>query len=245
MLIYDNDLKYSGKEITKADSSIILDVDKDAHYFGVLDFNSKYTKVIPFVKSQGSYKGRLILNQEDLKLLDKSSFYIEAVDQTNTKRSNTVTLKFNVDEIRLSIKKDSASACLTCMKEMRQINENMLNVISGNVLTQINIANKRVIKPGMIPVAIDSKGNFVATYPFADIIREVNGVKAHKESIVLKTGHIPYGDTTLEEYLKANKEAIQGLKKYSDNLGEQVKELNKKLSELIIAFETHIDNDIL
>lgn len=245
MLIYDKRLKYSGKIIKSADTSILLDVGKEAHYFGVLDFNGKYTKVIPFVKTQHQYKARLIINKEDLDFLDKSTFYIEAVDQANTKRSNSVKLKFNVDEIKLNVKKESASECLRCMKEMRQINENMLNVIQGNVLTQINIANSRTIKPGMIPVAIDNKGNFVATYPFADIIREINGVKAHDESVVITPKNIPYGSTTLEAYLENTKKAVKGLKDYNDSLGEQLKELNKKLSDLIIAFETHIDNDIL
>ena len=244
MLIYDNELKYSGKIIESADTSILLDVTKDAHYFGILDLG-KYTKVIPFVKSQHQYKARLIILKDDLKFIPESKFYIEAVHQGNTKRSNNITLKFDLDAIKLNVKKESASECLRCIKEMRQINENMLNVIQGNILAHINISNKHTIKPGMIPVAIDDKGNFIATYPFADIIREVNGVKAHNESVLITTKDIPHHDKPLEQYLNESVDAIKGIKEYVDNVGEQVKELNKKLAELIIAFETHIDNDII
>lgn len=246
MFKYDKELEYNGEILESSDTTLSLKAPDDAHYFGILKLREGVTKTLVFVKTQDKFKARLALDHEEFQLLpDEPEFHIEINASEFKKQSNTVVLKIDRDKMKLDLKRRSNKQYLECMREVKKVNEKLEHALNGNLLSGIKISNKNSIRTGMVPVAVDSKGNFVATRPFADIVREVNGIRAFNESIEITPKDIPFKDKTLEKQLQDIGQTMVSLHKFTAELSDNLSELNKKLNELIIRFETHIDNDPL
>lgn len=246
MFKYEKSLQYRDIVIDKADMTLDLEAPDDSTYFGVIKLGESVKKPVQFIKVLDRFKGRLIFDHEELKLLPEDpEFYLEVISTTFSKRSNSVRLKIDKKKMGLTAKKNLSEQCLSCMKEMQEINKRMENVIEGNVLKGLTIANRSMIRPGMVPVAIDSKGNFVATWPFADLVREVNGVRAFNETVTITPKEIPFKEGTLQEYLVDVAKTVKEVSTFVGTIAEDVSALNKKLNDIILDVATLMDNDPL
>ena len=247
MLKYENNLlKLISKNITSSDSIIKLESDVDASILGVLILSDGSKKVIEFVKSDG-YLARLILTESDLPLLSNSKFYIELINSEFHKTSNLVLFKFDIDSIKLDIKKRISDEYKELLTRIAKLENKVNDLKTSKVLDGVSIVNKALIRPGMIPVAIDNIGNFVALYPFANNITEVNGQHAVNGVVVVDASMIEYKlkGITVETALQNQADAIVALKNVLDQIVESQKDISNRLNNLDYKIEQHINNGII
>lgn len=248
MLKYENNLlKLKSKHITSSDSIIKLESDVDAAILGVLVLSDGSKKAIQFVKADDCYIARLIITEDDIHLLGASKFYIELINAEFQKSSNIVSIKFDIDSIKLDIKKKISNEYKELLERFNKLESNINDLKSSKVLDGVNIVNKSLIQPGMIPVAIDNKGNFVALYPFANNITEVNGQHAANGIVVIDATMLKYKakDISVETALQSQADAIVALKDLLDKISENLKTLAERLNELDYKVEQHINNGII
>lgn len=248
MLKYENNLlKINSKNITSSDSIIKLESDIDASILGVLILSDGSKKVIEFIKADDCYLARLVITEEDIHLLSASKFHIELINAEFQKSSNFVTFKFNINAIKLDIKKRICDEYKEILTRFAKLESKVNDLKSSKVLDGVNIVNKDLIQPGMIPVAIDNKGNFVALYPFSNNISEVNGQHAVNGAVVIDASVIEYKlkGISVETALQNQADAIVALKNVLDEIVESQKELSKRLNNLDYKIEQHINNGII
>lgn len=236
--------------INSSDFIISLTADVDAILFGLLEFSNGSKKVIQFVKSNNdslSYKGRLILYPEDLEFLESSLFHIECVNGELSQKTNVVKLSFDKEKIKLNIRKEASEQYKSILILVKQLEEKISSLTTGKVLQSLPIKNKNMIKPGMIPVAIDEKGNFVAMYPFANLISSINGHQGIDGAIKLDASMIEYKENgdSIKEAIEKQTEAIQALKHLIDQIADNQKQIRQQLNEVDMKIESHINNGII
>lgn len=248
MLKYENNLlKLKNKNITSSDSIIKLESDVEASILGVLILSDGSKKVIEFVKADDHYLARLIITEEDIHLLSASKFYIELINAEFQKSSNLVSFKFNIESIKLDIKKRISDEYKELLTRFAKLESKVNDLKTSKVLDGVNIVNKTLIQPGMIPVAIDNKGNFVALYPFANNITEVNGQHAVNGVVVVNASMIEYKlkGISVETALQNQADAIVALKNVLDEIVESQKDISNRLNNLDYKIEQHINNGII
>jgi hypothetical protein len=98
--------------------------------------------------------------------------------------------------------------------------------------------NKEYVKKGMVLMTIDDEGNAAFMFPFYDVIKEVNGVKANDQKLSLSAKNIPYaGDKSVADVLKdllaAAKQSAENDKKISEALTKIAKSLGELEAKII------------
>jgi hypothetical protein len=244
MLILKNENLSLDKDliITDADTIIELNSDIDAIVFGLITLKD-VTKSLQFVKVGNFYKGRLILTEEDLNNLQPTSLKLVLVSDIGTKHTNSVPITFNIDSINLSVKIKTSKDLIELTKTVKLLESKLNSVLSSHRLLDIKITNSDYIKPGMIPVAIDDKGNFVAQYPFADIITEVNGHTAIDGVVNIGADVIKYNqDMMLDAYIKQLAEVIKTINERVSTVSQTLASTIETLQDVRLKLETHLDN---
>lgn len=248
MKLLNNQLSIT-ETITSADTILSLSSDVESIIFGILQFSNGTKKVVQFLKEedQSLYRGRLVIYPEDMEFLDSSSFYLELINGELSKKTNKVKLIFNKEQIKITLRKEVSDQYKSVLASVKKLDEKISALTLGKVLKEVPIINKSLIKPGMIPVAIDDKGNFVAMYPFANLISSVNGQQAVDGAIKLDSSMIEYkeNDGTIKEAIEAQTSAIQALKHLIDEIVENEKEIRQQLNEVDMKIESHINNGII
>lgn len=232
--------------IEEPDTIIQLNTDVlDCNYFGVITLNNKTTKTIQFIKVKSLFKARLSLAEEELPYLLGATLRLLSVSSSFSKESNPVQLNFDIDKIKLTIKQSVSKDLLEFKKDLVQVQSKLEALSLGKLVPNVNIINKNHIKPGMILVAIDN-GNFMAAYPFADIITKVNGQVAVDGVVEIDASMIKYNtERTIEEQIKVVAEAIKVQNNTLKAISAEINSLSKKLAELTVKVETHLDNGII
>lgn len=232
--------------IEEPDTIIQLNTDVlDCNYFGVITLNNKTTKTIQFIKVKSLFKARLSLAEEELPYLLGATLRLLSVSSSFSKESNPVQLNFDIDKIKLTIKQNVSKDLLEFKKDLVQVQSKLEALSLGKLVPNVNIINKDHIKPGMILVAIDN-GNFMAAYPFADIITKVNGQVAVDGVVEIDASMIKYNtERTIEEQTKVIAEAIKVQNNTLKAISAEINSLSKKLAELTVKVETHLDNGII
>ena len=97
----------------------------------------------------------------------------------------------------------------------------------------------------MVLIAID-EGNFMAAYPFADVITKINGEQAVDGVVEITASMIKYNtERTIVEQFKVIAEAIQAENNALKTLTEQVNSISKRVADLGIKLATHLDSGIV
>ena len=247
MLTFKNNLLTSDKfYIDTPDSIIELHADvTDCNYFGILTLTNGVTKTIQFVKFNTFFKARLSLYEEDLNFLQGATLKLLSVSSTFSKESNCIKPEFNINKIKITIKQNASKELSELKKEVLQL-QNKLEALSlGKLVPAVNIANKDYIKPGMILVAIDD-GNFMAAYPFADIVTNVNGQTAVDGVVELDASMIKYTvERSIAQQLKVMGEAISAQNNLIVTISGELASLSQRVADLTIKLATHLDNGII
>lgn len=232
--------------IESPDTILQLSTDvPDCNYFGILTLNNKVTKTIQFIKSNNLFKARLSLVEEELPFLTGATLKLLSVSSSFSKESNPIQLHFDIDKIKLTIKQCASKELAEFKKDLSQVKSKLEALTLSKLVPNVNIANKDYIKPGMVLVAIDN-GNFMAAYPFADIITKVNGQVAVDGVVEIDASMIKYNtERTIEEQTKVIAEAIKVQNNTLKALSAEISSLSKKLAELTVKVETHLDNGII
>jgi len=236
--------------ISSSDYVISLTTDIDAIILGVLEFTNGSKKVIQFVKTNTeslTYKGRLIICPEDLEFLESSIFYLYLINGELSQKTNMLKLVFDKEKIKLDIKREISDQYKAVLTSVKKLEEKLSALTTGKVLQSLPIKNKDIIKPGMIPVAIDDKGNFVAMYPFANLISSINGHQGIDGAIKLDASMIEYKENgdSIKEVIEKQTEAIQTIKHLIDEIAKNQKEIRQQLNEVDMKIESHINNGII
>lgn len=242
----NNKLSSSEFIIEEPNSILQLDTDVlDCNYFGLITFSNQVIKTIQFVKTNDSFKARLSLTEEDLPYLTGVSLKLLSVSSSFSKESNQIPIIFDINKIKLSIKQKVSKDLVEFKKELNQLQERLNTLSLGKLVPNVNIANKNYIQPGMILVAIDN-GNFMAAYPFADVITKVNGQQAVDGVVEIDASMIQYNkERTIEEQLEVIGTAIAAQNTALKTISSEVNSIKQKLADLTVKVETHLDNGII
>ena len=222
-----------------------LSTDIDCEFFGLITLNNNVIKTVQFSKYDSLYKARLLITKEDIDNLVGSTLHIVSMSSNFTQESNKINLLFNNLVINNKVKESTSLELFELKKQITTLTQKLNSMASGKIITNINISNKDYIQPGMVLVALDSK-NFIAAYPFADTIKEVNGQKAIDGVVNLKASMIKYTtERTIAEQLEVLTTALLKEHKAIESISEEVKILSQKLADLSFKFEKHLDSGIV
>jgi hypothetical protein len=247
MLLFKNNFLTS-KPFTIDNSDFIIELYPDiidCEYFGILTLSNKTTKTIQFIKFSTVFKARLSLSEEELPLLNNVSFKLLSVSSSFSKESNTIKLDLDINKIKLTIKQSVSKELLEFKKSLAQLQSRIDALSLGKLVPSVNITNKDYIKPGMILVAVDN-GNFMAAYPFADVIKEVNGEHAVDGVVKIDASMIQYNiERSVEQQLKLIGEAVLNQNDTIKTLAGEIITLSQRVADISIKLETHLDNGII
>ena len=232
--------------ISSSDTIIELDTTLSATIFGIFTLTDNSIKIVSFSKIGNYYKTRLLITEEELNILSNVSLQLQLVSETGEYNTNSINVYFDIPKIKLDIKRKSSQDFLALTKEVKSMETKLNSIISKNRMINIDIANLDNIKPGMIPVAIDDKGHFLAQYPFKDVIINVNGQTAVNGVVNVDASMIKYNkDIMLDAYIKQLAETVKALSEYVNTVNQTLFTTVESVKNLRIKLETHLDNGSL
>jgi hypothetical protein len=198
-----------------------------ANFTAVIVLNNNSKLAYPFDNEGEIFKCKFEITKETIPYLTGAKLYLHVVDSGLEKNSNEVLLKFNQEKIKASIKKVIGEEVVDLTQRMSKLESELVSLSKKGILKNAPVINKADIKPGMIPVATAS-GEFTAAYPFADVVKEVNGIKAINERLLITLKDIPY-----EENGKSTKEVVQLLLTIVKAQAEVIQDILKTQSKII------------
>lgn len=248
MLTYDlkKGLLYSNQEIQHADSIIELKSTVEASFVGVLELSNGLKKINNFVKLNNSYQMRLQITLDDLPYIKDNSFYIEIINSKFISHSLPIKFNFNFERIQQEAKIKREAVFDEYNQRLIKLEELIAQLTKKGIIKDLAILNQETIQPGMIPVAIEG-GGFAAMYPFVDIVREINGLKAVNEKITITPKDIKYNDgyKTVDDMLKLLLELVGKQSEAIKFLIQAQTDLNEELKILKLAFAEHTTSTIV
>lgn len=250
MLKYlDNALTYTEEKIVSNETIITLSTDlpKSVDIFGELFFENGTSLVIRFIAYKDNiFKATLNLTNSIKQHLPTSKFKLLIFDTGNYKSSNYIQLKFDLEKITFSSNKTNSDEIRNLYLKLTELESKFNHIVNGHIINSININNKDYIKAGMVLQALDDNGNFIATYPFADIVKEVNGVKAVNSSINLNASMIQYNQNkTIFTVIYEIIEALQAVNLTLNSQSTAIKQLQESINEVKIQLEKHLNDGIV
>ena len=239
-------LSVTDNEIKSSDTILELQSDVDCQIFGKLIFRNAEIKIVQFEKIDDKYKGRLVISQEDLSKLSGAQFFIVLVSANFNEQTNGIQFKFNQELIKKDIRLSKSEELSNIYAEVNKLKSIVTSLEKGGALKFANVLDKDLIQPGMIPVAIDNKGNFVAAYPFVNLINEVNGQKAVNGVVILNAAMIKCNSgKTIQQTTEEHVKAIQAIADGFSAVSDQQKEILRRLDDIDIRLSQHINDGII
>lgn len=226
-LIYDNTIVKSSTQ------SIKLVSDVKADFILNLKLNNGLVYSKPFEREGEVYKTKLTLTKDILPFLKGSKAYLTVIDTNFSQSTNLVELVFDTDLINISLKHEVGNEIKDLYTRLLKIESEISHLVKSGALKNIGVVNPKEVKLGMVPVAT-STGEFVAAFPFADIVKQINGITAVNESIALYLKNIPYDESgksafeviqLLLEVVKNQSLAIQSILKTQEKIINELEQL--------------------
>jgi hypothetical protein len=212
--------------------SVVLKLQSEvkANYTAIIVLNNGSKVAYPFIQEGEMYKAKFNITKETIPYLKGAKLYLYVTDAGLEKNSNEVELFFDQEKIQSSVRQVVGEEILALTQRMSRLESELISLSKKGILKNAPVINKSDIKPGMIPVAT-ATGEFTAAYPFADVVKEVNGIKAINERLLLTIKDIPY-----EENGKSSKEIVQLLlsvvKAQAEVLQDVLKTQNKIIEDI-------------
>ena len=232
--------------VNSADDLVLLKTDIDCSYDLVLEFSNGSTAYSNFVKRDDEYITRLTLKEDNLKGSNTALLYVIMNDGPLSENTNKVQVKLNKALIEKTIKKMYSDELLTLRKDINELQRIVNSLSSSKILQGINITNSAYVQKGMIPVAVNDKGDYIACYPFVTNVQKVNNQEPINGLVNLDASMIEYkSDRTIREAIDEHVKAIVAQNNSIKQLTDTVKQLANRLDQLTIDFETYKNNGIL
>ena len=235
------------KKINNADTIIKLTTDIDCKILALITLADNSTKVIPFIKENNYYKGRLIFTEEDINHLNKVTITLNLISTTE-QTTNTVPLDIDIHKVKQSIKISSSNEIKDIKVSIAQLTkrlEDVINKAPSFTVTSATPINTNYVKPGMIPVAIDETGRCIFQYPFIDHVTEINGQKTVNNAILITAKDIPIEQTDVATAIKAHTDAIKELNNLMKTISSELKSTKNKVADIEKALLQHTDSSIV
>ena len=248
MLTYDGKkLSYDQTVIKTADITLPLQYSEEANIFGILEMSNQVLKTIEFVKCDGLYKGRLVIDENDIDFIYENKFSIKTASQTFSGQSNKIKLLFDLSTIKLNVKRKTSREVQELKLQIKALEEKINSIVKNHRLLNINITDYSYVQKGMVPVADDNKGNFVLAYPFSNTINKINGIESADQEILLTGESIPYkeDDVSITEKIQMLIYAISQINSALIVVKDTQKQLLDKVSELEITLQTYLENPVI
>jgi uncharacterized protein YoxC len=246
MIEYKNSkLNLNDLIIESADTLIRLQSDIECNLVGVVHLTNGVTKTLPFTKTGSYHLARLIITEEDYEHFSNPKFSLIVIDGNTHKQTCIENLNINLAKIKLDIKLKISKEIQDLTIKVNQVSKTLNDLLQKGTINGINILGYEYVKPGMVPIAIDDKGNCMFQYPLANIISELNGLKTADGTLRLEAKDIPSGRTDVETRLNTIVDSIKTMGSHIQNLADSVKELSGKIGELDIRLSSHLDTSIV
>ena len=231
--------------IESSDTLLKLQSDIDCILVGVIKLNNGVTKTLPFTKTGNYHTARLIITEEDYQHLNSPDFCLVVIEGESYKQTPSVTLNTDLIKIKLDLKIKISKELKDVTIKLSQVTKTLNDLLQKKTINGINILGYEYVKPGMVPIAIDDKGNCMFQYPLANIISELNGLKTADGTLRLEAKDIPTGKTDVETRLNTISTTVTELGKHIQGLANTVKELSAKVGELDYKIASHLDTSIV
>jgi hypothetical protein len=156
-----------------------------------------------------------------------------------SQQSNSVQVVFDIPKIAIAIKKEVGEEVSQLYVRLAELESQLISLSQKGILKNAPVINKDQIKPGMVPVAT-ATGEFAAAYPFADIIKKINGIGAVNESVLLTLAEVPFeanGKNAKEVVqlllgiVKGQAEVIQTILKNQEKIIQDIKDIRLDFAE--------------
>lgn len=227
------------EKISDASTMIKLRSDLDnVVFFGILTLTNGLTKTIQFVKKNNFYLAKLIIQDHELTVLIGSTFKLKIMSASFDMTSNTVRPVFDVPSINLTVMKYHDYETAELHKEITELRAAFSSLLKGNSLGIEVKGNKDYIKAGMVPIALDN-GEFIAAFPFQDMVKKINGIEAVDNQINIDAEDIPYKDVTVGQYLYDINDLQQQLYSVIKTISDQLSMLRQRVDKLDFEFEQY------
>jgi len=246
MITYSKNKLSGNILIDSPELAIDLVADKDCIYQAVLELQDGSVVPTIFSKIDNRYKAKLLITSDILQGLNKAHFYIVAINDGLSEKSNRLNVVCDISKIKESLKVVTTNEIADLQKQIAQLKKSVENLTASKIISGVKINNKDYIKPGMILIAIDDKGNFVAGYPFTDHVQKVNGQVPVDGLVNIDSSMINYkGQRTIEEAFDAHANAMVALNESLATIAETQKQIATRIASLEIEFETYKNNGIV
>ena len=245
MIRYENSKLILNTVLESADTLLKLQSDIDCALVGVLHLDKGVMKTIPFTKTNTFYTARLIITDEDFKLLTSPKFSLMIIEGATIRSSEVVDIKVDLLKIKLDLKVKYSQELQDLTIKLNQVSKTINDLLQKGTINGINILGYEYVKPGMVPIAIDDKGNCMFQYPLANIISELNGLKTADGRLRLEAKDIPTGKTNVEDRLNTISKTLIKLSEHVQTMADAVKELSQKVGELDYKIASHLDTSIV
>jgi hypothetical protein len=231
--------------ITSADTLLKLQSDIECIFVGILHLDKGITKTLPFTKTGNYHTSRLVISEDDFKYITNPKFSLMLIDGETIQTSATIPILMDTTKIRLDLKIKYSKEIQDLTVKLNQVSKTLNDLLQKGIINGINILGYEYVKPGMVPIAIDDKGNCMFQYPLANIISELNGLKTSDGTLRLEAKDIPTGKTDVETRLNTISTTITELGKHIQGLANTVKELSAKVGKLDYKIASHLDTSIV
>lgn len=242
-------LKSVGEEINSSDYILRLKSDIKTTILGLLILPDGTFKTVQFIDKDDESDikiARIITTDKEFPYINKMKFQLVLINGTLEEKTNIIPLKFNKELIKTDIKKALSNEYKELMTKYIALDDKINAIKLGNFVQKIDVVNKDVIKPGMIPVAVDNEGHFTALYPFANNITNINGQQAANGVVVIDASMIKCSSNkTIEQTFSDTASAIKALNNLVTEVINNQKEIRKKLDDLDVQISQHINNGIV
>lgn len=245
MIYYKDSKLIINTVLDSADTILKVQSDIDCTFVGVLHLNEGITKTIPFTKTGNYYTARLIITEEDFKYLISPKFSLMMIEGETIKSSATLPINIDLLKIKLDLKVKYSKELQELTIKLNQVTKTLNDLLQKGTINGINILGYEYVKPGMVPITIDNKGNCMFQYPLANIISELNGLKTADGTLKLEAKHIPTGTTNVEERFNLISDTVKKLGEHVQTMADTVRELSKKVGELDYKIASHLDTSIV
>lgn len=250
MFKYINEnLEYTGEKIVSNETTITLvtDLPNTISIFGELLLTNGSSIITKFFYYKDNvFKSKLSLSTQTKQYLLNSKFKLIVIDTGNHKTTNYVNLNFDLEKITFTFNNSASTDIKNLYLKVNELENKFNHLVGGHIIDSLPINNKEYIKAGMILQAIDDNGNFIATYPFADVVKDVNGVKAVNSSIILDASMIQYNQNkTIFSVVSEVIEALQAVNLTLKSQSSALKQLQEDINRVKLQLEKHLNDGIV
>jgi hypothetical protein len=232
-------LSYDNEVFKSADIVFKLQSEYEVQITGVLVLSNGLNLTIPFNKEGLIYKGKFVISKDVLPFLNNCTFFVYLSNLNMSQQSNSIPVAFDIPKIAIAIKKEVGEEVSQLYVRLAELESQLISLSQKGILKNAPVINKDQIKPGMVPVAT-ATGEFAAAYPFADIIKKINGIGAVNESVLLTLAEVPFeanGKNAKEVVqlllgiVKGQAEVIQTILKNQEKIIQDIKDIRLDFAE--------------